>query len=746
MKWRKIVKFILIVGLLLNIVGCLSTEAKDSEDVSTDVKQGKINFGTICMPSTSLANSYTFSENTPTKVVLEYRSLSDTTKVKTETFELLASGDDYDSNDFIVLEEGKYQLTAFNIFDSSDNLIYITPKSGSYMAKITNISTPLPYNFTVEEGEIKYLKIQVIEVNSNSDPDDFGYTTFSFDILDIIDLSFNVFEYSTSSNKYIEAYSTFIAEFEEDGIVKRLSSKFKEGKNTIRLKKRDSYTFYIKKEGYYRKKATYSLFDLEEESHRVFSFSPSDKLSLFFEDSDKGRARREEWWNDLEDQWKIAFNREINLSEDITYKPNDDEIKKILNTTNASFNRLDLTNLSGLECLLNLTDLDCSYNLLTNLEGLENLVNLKSLNCSYNNLTSLSGIGHLINLVKLDCYGNQLESIRELMSLNKIEKLDCSYNQIKNLWGLEGLNFMTSLDCSYNNLTNLPKSRWFDLISLECSNNNLNSLSGVEHFRMLTILDCSANRLTTLSELKNLENLENLNCNMNLLESLSGIESLKKLTHLSCALNNLTSLEELSHLKLISLDFSCNRLTSLSDIKALTSLETLICYNNSINNLMWAKGLINLIELDCSNNDFDNISAISSLTKLEILDCSDNNLTSLSGIENLTSLSRLYCGRNGLSTLSKIKNLTNLTELYCSGNQLTDLSVLKGFSNLLILSCINNELDSIKSVVASLQKLTILACIGNEISEDEINDIRSSFPNLLVNYISWNKLKELEKN
>lgn len=125
--------------------------------------------------------------------------------------------------------------------------------------------------------------------------------------------------------------------------------------------------------------------------------------------------------------------------------------------------------------------------------------------------------------------------------------------------------------------------------------------------------------------------------------------------------------------------------------------------------------LTNLEELDISNNQITgNLPAeIRNLKSLKILNANNNLMTGIPAeIGQLPNLQTLNINRNFLAGIPKeIGQVQSLEMLDLSNNQLTDLP---------------NEL-------ANLKKLKTLNLSGNKYSEQNLNDIRSSLPD--VNYI-----------
>lgn len=97
------------------------------------------------------------------------------------------------------------------------------------------------------------------------------------------------------------------------------------------------------------------------------------------------------------------------------------------------------------------------------------------------------------------------------------------------------------------------------------------------------------------------------------------------------------------------------KLTDLSGISALTSLEILILTHHAVRSI-------------------DEVAGLHSLKSLFLF---NNEITSLKGIEDLTQLEQLFVNSNELTSIEEIENLQNLKELNISDNRLTSLNGLR---------------------------------------------------------------------
>jgi len=120
-----------------------------------------------------LAKSAT--DATPHHVQVSY--MDDQSDLTTEILNLSLFNDTYLSSP-LQLAVGSYSLEEFIVMDENDTVIYISPKSGSDKASL--VTKPLPFVFTIYKDSTSRIIPEVVQVDSSDEPEDFGYTEFSF--------------------------------------------------------------------------------------------------------------------------------------------------------------------------------------------------------------------------------------------------------------------------------------------------------------------------------------------------------------------------------------------------------------------------------------------------------------------------------------------------------------------------------------------------------------------------------------
>lgn len=98
------------------------------------------------------------------------------------------------------LVEGTYTLTKFMIVDNDGNVLYATPIADSPYARL--VDNPLPIEFDATGETVTKLIPEVITTVDGT-PEDFGYSSFGVDIIDII--KFEIIVYSSDGSGQISA-------------------------------------------------------------------------------------------------------------------------------------------------------------------------------------------------------------------------------------------------------------------------------------------------------------------------------------------------------------------------------------------------------------------------------------------------------------------------------------------------------------------------------------------------------------
>jgi len=88
------------------------------------------------------------------------------------------------------LKEGDYIITAFMVASDND-IVYLTPRNDSPKAYL--VSRPLPIEFSIQANRTTKIVPEVVKIdNCNCPPEDFGYVSFSFTIVEEDPFTYNL--------------------------------------------------------------------------------------------------------------------------------------------------------------------------------------------------------------------------------------------------------------------------------------------------------------------------------------------------------------------------------------------------------------------------------------------------------------------------------------------------------------------------------------------------------------------------
>lgn len=218
--------------------------------------------------------------------------------------------------------------------------------------------------------------------------------------------------------------------------------------------------------------------------------------------------------------------------------------------------------------------------------------------------------------------------------------------------------------------------------------------------------------------------------------NLVGLKYFPNLQTLICFDNDMDELDLSENPELIYLDCSKNNLRNTLDLSKNKKLKTLICRNNKIETLNLVNNValekleftnnrvkdinlsknINLIELNYENNKLSSLD-LSANKELKILNCKLNDIKNLDLSSNL-DLSELNCQQNwnlGKLDLSSNKKLTKLDCFFCG---LTELK-LADSNELKELKCNGNQLTELD--LSTSPKLTYVECQANKLKKLDLS-------------------------
>lgn len=170
------------------------------------------------------------------------------------------------------------------------------------------------------------------------------------------------------------------------------------------------------------------------------------------------RTELENWWDNLEEQWKYAFNQTVLTRGEVLAIPDEDQLRGLFKRK-----KIDIVGSGILFFGLN----QLSFKL-TNLSGLKELSQIEELNISGHDLADLHGIEHFEQLDFLNCTSNQITTMEHIKDITTLKTLIIQDNNLFDLQGIENMSQLEYFNCLYNGtlksisrINKLPKLQIF---------------------------------------------------------------------------------------------------------------------------------------------------------------------------------------------------------------------------------------------------------------------------------------------
>lgn len=157
------------------------------------------------------------------------------------------------------------------------------------------------------------------------------------------------------------------------------------------------------------------------------------------------KAKYQNWWNGLSDQWKKAINQAGFQKGEVTDEPSIDEMHSLWHVEalrfagpGAMFPNLsfEIGNLDGVKELTNLKVLVAINSGIRSLKPIARLVGLEGLFVMENELKTIEGIEQMKNLKQFYFQDNEVKSIESMEKLTNLVDVFAFGNKIKSLKGL----------------------------------------------------------------------------------------------------------------------------------------------------------------------------------------------------------------------------------------------------------------------------------------------------------------------
>lgn len=227
---------------------------------------------------------------------------------------------------------------------------------------------------------------------------------------------------------------------------------------------------------------------------------------------------------------------------------------------------------------------------------------------------------NLFNVIKLDLSKNQFVEIPELRNMTKLETLNMSENRLSSINLQADLASVRYVDLSKNELPNANNiGSFIHVQELNISNNRMTNIDDVAECKTMRVLNAANNHIVNINCLKDLNEMDILNLGFNRISDLNPITRAKTLQEIYINNNQLTDLSAIdrNNTNLRILNFSTNRVSSISNLAGCRSLEVLKGDHNHIQDIHPLDDLTNLKELSLDSNQIYDNSTVGRLENLE---------------------------------------------------------------------------------------------------------------------------------
>ena len=159
----------------------------------------------------------------------------------------------------------------------------------------------------------------------------------------------------------------------------------------------------------------------------------------------KSLDEKKDWWNNLSDQWKKAFNEAMLNKGAVTDMPDEKGFEWILESPNFRFAgptafhsnmTFELTDLTGLSVMQEASLVSVTFHKITSIQPIVHLTKLRSLFINDNEIESLDPVKDMKDLRDLYVNGNKIKSLLPLSSLKNLVELQVGLNKLSSFEGL----------------------------------------------------------------------------------------------------------------------------------------------------------------------------------------------------------------------------------------------------------------------------------------------------------------------
>lgn len=190
----------IIISICSLVILSFTYNSCKKDDVQPNKKEGTVEFGfNLKIPSHSSAQKSSLKAVAePAAVIVSVKKANGSLAYNMEKVELYTMNGYYISKP-LSLVPGNYTIEQFLVVDASNNVIYASPLQGSDKAYL--VSQPLPISFTISKDNVTKIVPEVLSA-AGATPEDFGYSTFSFEVVKTFDFLIGVFVYNESITNF----------------------------------------------------------------------------------------------------------------------------------------------------------------------------------------------------------------------------------------------------------------------------------------------------------------------------------------------------------------------------------------------------------------------------------------------------------------------------------------------------------------------------------------------------------------
>lgn len=319
-----------------------------------------------------------------------------------------------------------------------------------------------------------------------------------------------------------------------------------------------------------------------------------------------------------------------------------------------------------------------------------------------------------------------LDKTKQITNKNilKLEKLDISAIYAEaTLDGLEyAENLKTLIAGGVTIITLTPLKSLEKLEELECSGYTKTSPPNSGYHKGLKESE-------SLKHLKYLKKLKIQNEEPGILENIGDMRELRYLDLQGNNINNINNLKNIKNLQY--LDLSSNKITDITPLESLEMIQALKITHNEVRDITPLQGKQNLKTLELNDNEIEKIDALKTLQQIENLELSNNKIKNIESLQNLNNIKYLGISSNEIKDLRPIQNLSKLENLFVYSNQITDISAIKTLKNLKELDLSYNMIEDV-TALQYLQQITDVYLGGNKIKRINFKQPCESLKNFSI--------------